>query len=533
MKRFVAPPEPLTFFSPRISGGSGFIVLSMSAGGGWFQHVFSLILLKLRPDYTSERTTFGKGMTLHQPDADSVAVMVLPPELHIYAENILRRFPEEFMALGAPNLEEIYDLRPNGTWSKKMVESSAEKTIEITMRRWSAGNPYAGPPMPSYSPYAMYGGVAVAPPQQAVWSSANAASADENQIVWDLLEWGNLEALKILGLLMEGVACGLAGPNEAYLDIIEWLVRSGADAGQRTPSSSQGNYSIWLIEDPDKTKLTVAYKGHSAISYLLAWKRASAKIVGGERVEQEGSKGELQDKARGDHGDAEWSENLAYLDKALAKITLATRPRSLGRPKVAVDNSIEKVLDATASHNLTFETADGTVTAHAHVLTAASPVLKAMLDSSMQEGESRRIRLEDCSSSSVSLFLETLYTCSTRSDPKSQTVLMALDLAHRWQVFGLVAIFSEGMLCDENFVAIAEAAVLKDLDSVKKACHHFGLESRSERLKKGLLPKTVQDLFGHKVTPANSEQPKKRRRQLQPATHRGPLPVLRQGAPRL
>ena len=31
---------------------------------------------------------------------------------------------------------------------------------------------------------------------------------------------------------------------------------------------------------------------------------------------------------------AEWSENLAYLDKALAKITLATRPRSLGRPKV-------------------------------------------------------------------------------------------------------------------------------------------------------------------------------------------------------
>ena len=25
-------------------------------------------------------------------------------------------------------------------------------------------------------------------------------SADENQIVWDLLEWGNLEALKILGV---------------------------------------------------------------------------------------------------------------------------------------------------------------------------------------------------------------------------------------------------------------------------------------------------------------------------------------------
>lgn len=44
---------------------------------------------------------------------------------------------------------------------------------------------------------------------------------------------------------MEGVACGLAGPNEAYLDIIEWLVRSGADAAQRTPPSSQG---VWLGE---------------------------------------------------------------------------------------------------------------------------------------------------------------------------------------------------------------------------------------------------------------------------------------------
>jgi len=308
-------------------------------------------------------------------------------------------------------------------------------------------------------------------------------------------DWRALHPTEKNTLLMEGVACGLAGPNEAYLDIIEWLVRSGADAAQRTPTSSQGNYSIWLIEDPDKTKLTVAYKGHSAISYLLAWKR------------------ELQDKA-------EWSENLAYLDKALSRITLATRPRSSLRPKVAVDSSIvelwEKILDATASHNLTFETADGPVTAHAHVLMEASPVLKAMLDSSMQEGESRKIRLEDSCTRAVSLFLETLYTCSTRSDFKCQTLLMALDLAHRWQVYGVVTIFSEvlqGMICDETFVAIAEAAVLKDLDFVKKACQNFGQESRSvqERLKKGLLPKQVQDLFGQKVSPLTSE-PKKRRR---------------------
>mmetsp|Transcript_23194 Transcript_23194/g.52188 ORF Transcript_23194/g.52188 Transcript_23194/m.52188 type:complete len:277 (+) Transcript_23194:92-922(+) len=96
--------------------------------------------------------------------------MVLPPELHIYAENILRRFPEEFMVLGAPNLEEIYDLRPNGTWSRKMVESSAEKTIEITLRRWPT-------PAAAY-PQAMMGGYMPVPMQApAPWPAAMAAAA--------------------------------------------------------------------------------------------------------------------------------------------------------------------------------------------------------------------------------------------------------------------------------------------------------------------------------------------------------------------
>lgn len=95
--------------------------------------------------------------------------MVLPPELQVYAENILRRFPEEFMVLGAPNLEEIYDLRPNGTWSRKMVESSAEKTIEITLRRWQS-------PAPAY-PQAAMGGYMPLQMQAQPWPAAMAAAA--------------------------------------------------------------------------------------------------------------------------------------------------------------------------------------------------------------------------------------------------------------------------------------------------------------------------------------------------------------------
>lgn len=68
-------------------------------------------------------------------------------ELLTYAENFYRRFPEEFIALGAPGLEEIFDLRSHGTRSRRISESPTEKTVEITIRRWQA--PALMPPAPS------------------------------------------------------------------------------------------------------------------------------------------------------------------------------------------------------------------------------------------------------------------------------------------------------------------------------------------------------------------------------------------------
>jgi hypothetical protein len=68
----------------------------------------------------------------------------------------------------------------------------------------------------------------------------------------------------------------------------------------------------------------------------------------------------------------------------------------------------EKSLAAKDSHDLTIETADGVVTAHAHMLKAASLVVRAMLESPMKEGKTQRIEIKDMSSKSVSLFLEIL-----------------------------------------------------------------------------------------------------------------------------
>lgn len=65
-----------------------------------------------------------------------VKSMPLPHEMMEYAENIWKRFPEEFIALGMPGLEQTFDLRKDGTRKHRICENAAEKTIEITIRRW-------------------------------------------------------------------------------------------------------------------------------------------------------------------------------------------------------------------------------------------------------------------------------------------------------------------------------------------------------------------------------------------------------------
>lgn len=67
--------------------------------------------------------------------------MGLPAELIPYAENFYRRFPEEFIALGMPGLEELFDLRVHGSRSRRISETPHEKTIEITIRKWQFAAP--------------------------------------------------------------------------------------------------------------------------------------------------------------------------------------------------------------------------------------------------------------------------------------------------------------------------------------------------------------------------------------------------------
>ena len=61
------------------------------------------------------------------------------------------------------------------------------------------------------------------------------------------------------------------------------------------------------------------------------------------------------------------------------------------------------------------------------------------------------------------------YTSSLPETPTVEVTLLALDLAHRWQVEEVVTILSEileGMIRSETFAVIAEAASLKHLETL-------------------------------------------------------------------
>jgi hypothetical protein len=58
--------------------------------------------------------------------------MGLPEGLQVYAENIFRRFPEEFIALGCPRLEEDFSLQSS---TRRITDMGSSKSLEIVLRK--------------------------------------------------------------------------------------------------------------------------------------------------------------------------------------------------------------------------------------------------------------------------------------------------------------------------------------------------------------------------------------------------------------
>eukprot|EP00439_Symbiodinium_sp_Y106_P049387 s2318_g6.t1 len=346
------------------------------------------------------------------------------------------------------------------------------------------------------------------------------AGSDE-AVIFGLLERGEVEGLKrftpvgfdwstcggvydvpaLHHAILEGVASsGLATDQTPLINAIKWLLHSGADPRQiRVPLSSRRSYTdfTYLVCSPEElSEISVPLAGHSAVSLVLELHKAHKFSVPA-----------FSSTAR-----------CAFLDAVLSAFTT---PPSKPQEKVTVESCLldrwESVLEMKETHNVTFDTADGEVTAHDLLLMAVSPVLKAMLESSMKEGRSRRISVKDASSSGVSLFVEMLYTNATRTDPDYKTMLDAIDVAHRWQVNSVACTLADALcehVTNESFIPIAEAAALKELDTLAKACAVFATKSEQIQamLRNGRIPPCVGRLLGQPESTDSGRASRKKRR---------------------
>merc|ERR1711879_611522 len=192
--------------------------------------------------------------------------------------------------------------------------------------------------------------------------------------------------------------------------------------------------------------------------------------------------GKLQDrfnaemKSKG-KAKANWSGEVERLRRIIKVFAAKMKTKNADTERVTVDLSViemwERLHADTSTHDVALATADGDVTAHSLVLTHASPVLAAMLSSTMSEGSQKRINITDASGKGTSFFLDLLYAGSSESDISYPDALVALDLSHRWQALVAVNILVRAltsMVSDESFAEIAEAAVSKNLVALQRAC---------------------------------------------------------------
>ncbi|CAE6916274.1 klhl36, partial [Symbiodinium sp. CCMP2456] len=290
--------------------------------------------------------------------------------------------------------------------------------------------------------------------------------------------------------------------QEKRLKTIECLLELGADPLRCTSSTLQKDLFFQTrvkgkLVCKEETLVEVSYEGQSTISFVM-------NVLG---------------ELRKGKGGADWTVACNYLESILALIKTTTAGKS---QSIVVHQEVahmwESFREMTSTHNVVFESSDGEVSAHDHVLMISSPVLKAMLESSMKEGSCRRIDIKDSSSRGISLFLDLLYTSSSAiADLDYKTMLVALDLAHRWQVQHIVDMLTNSLQQEINvgsFGEIAETATLKGIERLQRACITFGSTNADVQamLQKNSFPPAVAKLMGMPEAVRTETTTSKRRR---------------------
>eukprot|EP00913_Durusdinium_trenchii_P000636 g589.t1 len=233
---------------------------------------------------------------------------------------------------------------------------------------------------------------------------------DQTELLWALLTTGEISSLSNewtdglkkldleqidwssrndngLTILVQSVIILLRNESceEEMLEIIEKFIRSGASISQTCTDEAESTFNFSRPDDEEEgeeCEVSVEPAGLSAIAYVQAW----AQELG--------------------NAEAAFDQKVQRLGKVLNRFAGGGLKKGHDA-RVPVHDAIielwEKYLAASATHDLTIDTADGLVTAHAQMLKGASAVVAAMLESPMQEGQCQRIQVKDVPKGAVSL----------------------------------------------------------------------------------------------------------------------------------
>ena len=289
------------------------------------------------------------------------------------------------------------------------------------------------------------------------------------------------------------------GPARA-VECAKWMISQGASPTQFADSDCSDSTTFFFDYNQKESTIECTHKNRTPIEVITQI---------------------LKEMKSNKH----WKERaeLKNMERLLAAFTAAPLANPSKHDMQAVDPSVvgmwEDVLADEACQDLTFECeGGGTVGAHALVLSCASPVLRAMVSSRMREGTERKIEVDE-SVAAVKLFLELVYTGGSSADPLPvPDALAALDLAHRWDVVGVVGMLERAiapLIKKQTFAQIAEAAALKDLPLLKSSCVKYASQEGAmidELAGKGELPPVVLTLVGKRVSAAGGEPAAKKPR---------------------
>ena len=169
------------------------------------------------------------------------------------------------------------------------------------------------------------------------------------------------------------------------MDLLSWALERGADPCLRAPkscSSTIDQHASGLCH----YKIVVPYKEHSAISLAVAVRCA------------------MIDKDRSE-GYTFWEHSIRRMEMVMdiMRSNIVSKKLTIS---AGVLQMWEGLRASAHGQDTTFACLGGDIGAHAAVLSAASPVLSAMLNSSMREGDEKRIELRDAPHEVTSLLAE-------------------------------------------------------------------------------------------------------------------------------